>query len=95
MNRAWADYVPTFADIATGTADADTEADYRKAAEKIPVPFLERIEKALEKQGSGPYFNGARGVYFAGGCGLRNRSCSAISFFDRVRALGHIKNFPD
>jgi hypothetical protein len=35
-----------------------TEADYNKAAEKIPVPF-ERLEKALAKQSSGPYFNGA------------------------------------
>src|SRR5499433_1050638 len=59
VNRAWTDYVPTFADLVTATAYADTEADYRAAAEKIPVPF-ERLERALEKQGGGPYFNGAR-----------------------------------
>jgi len=59
VNRAWTDYVPTFAEVVTATAYADTEADYNKAAEKIPVPF-ERLEKALAKQGSGPYFNGAK-----------------------------------
>src|SRR5436305_2063349 len=58
VNRAWTDYVPSFAEAVTAIAYADTEADYRKAAEKIPVPF-ERLERALEKQGSGPYFNGA------------------------------------
>src|SRR5260370_36517918 len=59
INRAWTDYVPTFASMATGVAYADTEADYNKAAEQIPVPF-ERLEKGVEKQGSGPYFNGAK-----------------------------------
>ena len=59
VNRAWTDYVPTFAEVVTATAYADTEADYNKAAEEIPVPF-ERLEKALAKQGSGPYFNGAK-----------------------------------
>jgi glutathione S-transferase len=59
VNRAWTDYVPTFAEAVTATAYADTEADYNKAAEKIPLPF-ERLEKALAKQGGGPYFNGAK-----------------------------------
>ena len=58
VNRAWTDYVPTFADAVTATAYAASEADYNKAAEQIPAPF-ERLEKALEKQGSGPFFNGA------------------------------------
>src|SRR3984893_12511084 len=30
INRAWTDYVPTFASIVTATAYADTEADYNK-----------------------------------------------------------------
>src|SRR5712675_1082085 len=59
VNRAWSDYVPTFAAAVTATAYADTEADYHKAAEQIPIPF-ERIERALEKQGGGPYFNGTK-----------------------------------
>src|SRR5437588_10078119 len=58
VNRAWTDYVPTFADAVTATAYADTEANYHRAAEKIPVPF-ERLERALEKQRSGPFLKGA------------------------------------
>ena len=59
INRAWTDYVPTFASNVTGCAYAKTEADYETAIAKIPDTF-DRIEKALEKQNSGPFFNGAR-----------------------------------
>src|ERR1700752_883329 len=45
VNRAWTDYVPTFASLATAVAYADTQADYEQAAALIPVPF-ERLEKA-------------------------------------------------
>jgi glutathione S-transferase len=38
VNRAWTDYVPTFADVVTATAYADTGAEYDKAVEQIPVP---------------------------------------------------------
>src|SRR5256886_17643133 len=38
VNRAWTDYVPTFAEI-TAVAYADTEADFQKAAEGITVRF--------------------------------------------------------
>ncbi len=58
MNRAWTDYVPTFAGIVTACAYADTQADYDRATARIPEPF-ERLEKALERQGGGPFFNGA------------------------------------
>jgi len=68
VNRAWTDYVPTFAEAVTATAYADSESDYRKAAENIPVPF-ERLEGALEKQGSGPFFKWAK--VRAGGRRLR------------------------
>ena len=90
VNRAWTDYVPTFAEAVTATAYADTEADYYKAAEKIPVPF-ERIEKALEKQGSGPYFNGAKySLVDAAYAPFLQR----YFFLDRVKPLGHIDKFP-
>ena len=36
VNRAWTDYVPTFAESVTATAYADTEADYTKAAATNP-----------------------------------------------------------
>src|SRR5215211_7325578 len=58
LNRAWTDYVPTFAESVTGMAYADDEAAYKKASDKIPVAF-ERVERALEK-GGGPLFNGAK-----------------------------------
>jgi glutathione S-transferase len=90
VNRAWTDYVPTFADLVTATAYADTEADYRAAAEQIPVPF-ERLERALEKQGSGPYFNGAKyALVDAAYAPFLQR----YFFLDRIRKLGHIERFP-
>ena len=90
INRAWTDYVPTFADIVTGTAYADTEADYDKVAAKIPVPF-ERLEKALARQGGGPFFNGARySLVDAAYAPFFQR----YYFLDRIRPLGHIEKFP-
>jgi glutathione S-transferase len=58
INRAWTDYLPSFADAVTATAYADSEAAYEAASAKIPVPF-ERFEKALAAQRPGPFFNGA------------------------------------
>jgi glutathione S-transferase len=90
INRAWTDYVPTFADAVTATGYADSEANYIKAAEKIPVVF-DRLEKALEKQGSGPYFNGARySLVDAAYAPFLQR----YFFLDRVKKLGHIEKFP-
>jgi glutathione S-transferase len=90
VNRAWTDYVPTFADAVTATAYADTEADYHKASAKIPVPF-ERLERALEKQGSGPFFNGAKySLVDAAYAPFLQR----YFFLDRVKKLGHIDKFP-
>jgi glutathione S-transferase len=90
INRAWTDYVPTFASTVTATAYADTEADYNKAAAGIPVPF-ERLEKALEKQGSGPFFNGAQySLVDAAYTPFLQR----YFFLDRIRRLSHIENYP-
>jgi glutathione S-transferase len=90
INRAWTDYVPAFASTVTATAYADTEADYEKAAEQISVPF-ERLEKALEKQGGGPFFNGA-------GYSLVDAAYAPFLqryvFLDRVKKLGHMEKFP-
>src|SRR5262245_38709213 len=90
VNRAWTDYVPTFADAVTATAYADTEDDYNKAAEKIPVPF-DRLEKALARQGSGPFFNGAKySLVDASYAPFLQR----YVFLDRVKRLGHLEKFP-
>jgi glutathione S-transferase len=90
VNRAWTDYVPAFADAVTATAYADTEADYHKAAEKIPVAF-DRLEKALQKRTGGPYFNGARySLVDAAYAPFLQR----YFFLDRIKKLGHIERFP-
>src|SRR6202163_2904104 len=39
INRAWTDYVPTFANSVTATGYADDEAAYKASAENIPVAF--------------------------------------------------------
>jgi glutathione S-transferase len=90
LNRAWTDYVPTFASTVTATAYADTEDDYNKAAAAIPGAF-ERLEKALEKQGSGPFFNGAKySLVDAAYAPFLQR----YFFLDRVKPLGHVEKFP-
>jgi glutathione S-transferase len=90
LNRAWTDYVPTFASAVTATAYADTEEDYNKAAAGISVPF-ERLEKALEKQGKGPFFNGEKySLVDAAYAPFLQR----YFFLDRVRKLGHIAHYP-
>src|ERR1700726_1398072 len=90
INRAWTDYVPTFASAVTATGYAEDEAAYKAAAEKIPLPF-ERLEKALEKQGSGPFFNGAKySLVDAAYAPLGPRSY----FLGRFKRLGHNEKFP-
>jgi glutathione S-transferase len=90
VNRAWTDYLPTFGATVSATAYADTESDYRKAVENISEPF-ERIETALEKQGRGPFFNGAKySLVDAAYAPFLQR----YFFLDRIRKLGHIEKFP-
>ena len=90
VNRAWTDYVPSFAAAVTGCAYSDSEADYRKAVAEIPVAF-ERLEKALEKQGSGPFFNGAKyALVDAAYAPFLQR----YFFLDRIRPIGLIEKYP-
>jgi glutathione S-transferase len=90
VNRAWTDYVPTFASAVTGSGYAASEADYHKAVEQIPVAF-ERLEKALEKQGAGPFFNGAAySLVDAAYAPFLQR----YFYLDRVRPLGTIATYP-
>ena len=90
VNRAWTDYVPSFADVVTATGYAKDEAEYNANAAKIPVPF-ERLERALEKQGKGPLFNGAKySLVDAAYAPFLQR----YYFLDRVKKLGHIEKFP-
>jgi glutathione S-transferase len=90
VNRAWTDYLPAFASLVTAVAYADTAADYDRAAAGIPAPF-ERLERALETQGRGPFFNGAAySLVDAAYAPFLQR----YFFLDRVRRLGHIEKFP-
>jgi glutathione S-transferase len=90
VNRAWTDYVPTFAAIVTGAAYVDSKAGYEKAVAEIPVPF-ERLERALERQGRGPLFNGSRySLVDAAYAPFLQR----YFFLDRVKKIGHIEKFP-
>jgi glutathione S-transferase len=89
-NRAWTDYVPTFASSVTGCAYAATQADYEKAVAKIPEAF-ERLEKALEKQGAGPFFNGAEySLVDAAYAPFLQR----YVFLDRIKRIGQLENYP-
>ena len=84
INRAWTDYVPTFASNVTGCAYAANEEAYKAAIAKIPDTF-DRIEKALEKQGSGPFFNGATySLVDAAYAPFLQR----YVFLDRIRKIG-------
>ena len=90
VNRAWTDYVPTFASSVTATGYAQDEAAYKASAEKIPVAF-ERLEQALEKQGAGPFFNGPKySLVDASYAPFLQR----YSFLDRVKPLGHHREIP-
>jgi len=90
VNRAWTDYLPSFAEGTTGCAYADSAADYDKAVAKIPVAF-ERLETALARQGSGPFFNGAAySLVDAGYAPFLQR----YFFLDRIRPIGLIENYP-
>jgi glutathione S-transferase len=90
INRAWTDYVPTFAESVTGMAYADDEASYNKAAAKIPGAF-ERLEGALTKQGGGPLFNGAKySLVDAAYAPFLQR----YFFLDRIRPIGQIAKYP-
>jgi glutathione S-transferase len=90
INRAWTDYVPTFASSVTATGYADDETSYNASAEQIPVAFG-RIERALERLGAGPFFNGAKySLVDAAYAPFLQR----YFYLDRVKPLGIIEKFP-
>ena len=89
VNRAWIEYMPTFVDVTSGHAYAESEADFNVAAAKVPTAF-EKLETALERQGSGPLFNGARySLVDAAYAPFLQRHL----FLERIRMLGHIDRF--
>lgn len=90
-NRAWTDYVPTFASAISQTAYANTEEEFVARSAKIAEPFR-KLEEALAKRGNaGPYFNGPKlSLVDAAYAPFLQR----YTFMDRMRRLGIIEQFP-
>jgi glutathione S-transferase len=90
-NRAWTDYVPTFAGAISTTAYSDTEEEFIARSAKIPGPFA-KLDQALAGRGNaGPYFNGP-------GFSLVDAAYAPFlqryTFMDRLRPLGIIEKHP-
>jgi glutathione S-transferase len=87
-NRAWTDYLPTFAAAASAIAYAETAAAHDRAIAGLRVPF-ERLETALSA--GGPFFNGAAyALVDAGYAPFLQRH----ALLDRIKPVGLIDSFP-
>lgn len=90
-NRAWTDYVPTFASAISQTAYSDTEEEFVKRSTKIAEVFG-KLEDALAKRGnSGPFFNGPNlSLVDAAYAPFLQR----YTFMDHLRPMGIIEKYP-
>ena len=90
-NRAWTDYVTTFASSISTTAYSDSEEEFAARAAKITEPFS-KLNDALGKRGNaGPYFNGPKfSLVDAAYAPFLQR----YTFMDRIKPLGIIEKFP-
>ncbi len=90
-NRAWTDFVPTFASAATAAGHAMDEEEFSDMRKRIPARF-ERLEEALGRRGNGgPYFNGADfSLLDAAYAPFLQR----FTYLDRIRPLGVIEDYP-
>jgi glutathione S-transferase len=90
-NRAWTDYVPTFASAISNAAYSDTEQELTARASKISEPFA-KLEDALSKRtNAGPYFNGPDfSLVDAAYAPFLQR----YTFMDRLKPLGIVERFP-
>jgi len=89
INRAWIEYLPTFVDLSSAHAYVDNETDFNKAAAEVSVPF-KKLEQALERQGSGPFFNGSRySLVDAAYAPFLQRHL----FLERIKKIGQIDKF--
>jgi len=90
-NRAWTDYVPTFASAVSNCAYSDSEDELKQRAAKIPGPFG-KLDDALARRGNdGPYFNGkALSLVDAAYAPFLQR----YTFMDRLYPLGIIEKYP-
>ena len=90
-NRAWTDFVPTFASAVSNTMYSDSEEEFGTKAAKLAGPFG-KLEEALAKRGNaGPYFNGPKfSLVDAAYAPFLQR----YTFMDRLKPLGVIEKFP-
>jgi len=90
-NRAWTDYVTTFASAISTTAYSDSEEEFAARAAKIADPFS-KLNDALGKRGNaGPYFNGPKfSLVDAAYAPFLQR----YTFMDRIKPLGIIEKSP-
>jgi glutathione S-transferase len=90
-NRAWTDYVPTFAEAVSATAYSDSEEEFTRNAAEIAKPFS-KLDDALAKRGNaGPYFNGTKfSLVDAAYAPFLQR----YTFLDRLKPVGVIGKFP-
>ena len=90
-NRAWTDYVPTFASAISNTAYSDTEEEFATRAAKIADPFS-KLDEALSKRGNdGPYFNGRE--FSLVDCAYAP-FLQRYTFMDRLKPIGATEKFP-
>ena len=90
-NRAWTDFVTTFASAVSNTAYADSEHDFVSRSEKIAEPFA-KLDDALGKRpNDGPYFNGGKlSLVDAAYAPFLQR----YTFMDRLRPLAILERYP-
>lgn len=90
-NRAWTDYVSTFASAISQTMYSDSEAEFVKKSEKIGEVFG-KLNDALAKRGNdGPFFNGPKmSLVDAAYAPFLQR----YTFMNALRPLGIIEKFP-
>ena len=89
-NRAWTDYVSTFASAISGAMYSDSEEEFAKKAAKVADPFG-KLEDALAKRGNaGPFFNGPKfSLVDAAYAPFLQR----YTFMDKLKPLGVIEKF--
>lgn len=90
-NRAWTDYVSTFASAISNTAYSDSEEEFAARAAGIVEPFS-KLNDALAKRGNaGPFFNGPKfSLVDAAYAPFLQR----YTFMDRIKPLGILEKFP-
>lgn len=90
-NRAWTDYLPTFATAVSLTSYSNSEEEFQAKTAKIPEPFA-KLDAALAARGNnGPLFNGTGlSLVDAGYAPFLQR----FTFTDRLRPLGIIERYP-